>query len=238
MNQDTVNYAGFTPRPTGTHLAWAIAMISAVWLGAAAGGLISGFTAKYFSWPVAHFIGLGAGIGAVLAGGGALYVGFIRRHSWSWKEFGFTRPTHSLWHLTWWIPATVVAGGIGAMHLGTAMGLSPNDESSDSSGFSLGIAAGITIFVGTAVLLPLIEEIVFRRILMDWFDARLPTWAASTITTVIFAVMHISPVIMVYIIFLGTSLILARLWFRSLWGSFLVHAANNALVTVIALLAL
>lgn len=124
------------------------------------------------------------------------------------------------------------------MLLGTAMGLSPNDESSDNSGFSLGIAAGITIFVGTAVLLPLIEEIVFRRILMDWFDARLPTWAAATITTVIFAVMHISPVIMVYIIFLGTSLILARLWFRSLWGSFIVHAANNALVTVFALLAL
>lgn len=96
----------------------------------------------------------------------------------------------------------------------------------------------MVILLGTVVLVPLIEEIAFRRVLMDWLDTRFPTRAAAVATTVIFTVMHFSPVMMVYVIFLGTSLILARLWFQSLWGSFLVHAANNALVTGIALLAL
>jgi len=238
VNQDTVNYAGFTPRPSRSHLAWAIAMMAAVLLGAAIFGFIFGYVAKSTGGPASDLITLGTVGGAAIAGCAVLYFGFVRRCRWGWKELGFVRPTHSLWHLIWWIPATVAAGGIGAMLIGTAMGLSPNGESTESAGLSLGIAARVVILLGTVVLVPLIEEIAFRRVLMDWLDTRFPTWAAAVVTTVIFTVMHFSPVMMVYVIFLGTSLILARLWFQSLWGSFLVHAANNALVTGIALLAL
>ncbi|MDN5798549.1 MAG: lysostaphin resistance A-like protein [Corynebacterium casei] len=124
------------------------------------------------------------------------------------------------------------------MLIGTALGLSPSGGSSETAGFHLSIVASILIFVITVILAPLFEEIVFRRVLMDWLDARFSTWIAATVTTVAFTAAHISPAIMLYIVFLGTSLILARLWFGSLWGSFLVHAANNGLVTAIALLAL
>ncbi|WP_287135689.1 type II CAAX endopeptidase family protein [Corynebacterium sp.] len=238
MRQNTISYAGFTPRPTGAHLAWAFAMFAAGILGAAGCGFAAGFLAESTGGPVGDLITLGAFLGFVLAGGGVLYFGLVRRYGWGLQEFGFTRPTRSLWHLTWWIPATIAAGGIGAMLIGTALGLSPSGGSSETAGFHLSIVASILIFVITVILAPLFEEIIFRRVLMDWLDARFSTWIAATVTTVAFTAAHISPAIMLYIVFLGTSLILARLWFGSLWGSFLVHAANNGLVTAIALLAL
>lgn len=74
--------------------------------------------------------------------------------------------------------------------------------------------------------------------LLDWLMTKMPTALAAIITIVVFALVHVSPTAMTYLIFLSTSLVLARPWFRSLWGPFLIHAANNALITVAALAAL
>src|SRR5699024_12213867 len=66
VNQDTVNYAGFTPRPSRSHLAWAIAMMAAVLLGAAIFGLIFGYVAKSTGGPASDLITLGTvGVAAI-----------------------------------------------------------------------------------------------------------------------------------------------------------------------------
>lgn len=89
-----------------------------------------------------------------------------------------------------------------------------------------------------AVVIPAIEEIVFRRMLFDGLRTKLSTPLAAILVTVAFALVHAQPAVMLYIAFLGTSLVLARLWFQSPWGSFLVHAANNALLSAMILASL
>ncbi|WP_288833348.1 type II CAAX prenyl endopeptidase Rce1 family protein [uncultured Corynebacterium sp.] len=62
-------------------------------------------------------------------------------------------------------------------------------------------------------------------------------WLAATIVTIAFAAAHVSPAATVYLIFTSASLTLARLWFGSLRATLLIHAANNAVVSAIALTA-
>ncbi|WP_369126444.1 CPBP family intramembrane glutamic endopeptidase [Corynebacterium heidelbergense] len=85
---------------------------------------------------------------------------------------------------------------------------------------------------------PLLEEVVFRRVLLDYLLGVLPRWVAVPIVSACFALVHIAPPLIVYNFFLGIALAMARLWFRSLWGPFLLHVSNNALVTCGVLLAL
>lgn len=44
-----------------------------------------------------------------------LWFGLGMRGGWTIRDLGFRRPHHSLWHLLWWIPASIVLSGIGAM---------------------------------------------------------------------------------------------------------------------------
>lgn len=74
--------------------------------------------------------------------------------------------------------------------------------------------------------------------LFDGLRTKLSTPLAAILVTVAFALVHAQPAVMLYIAFLGTSLVLARLWFQSPWGSFLVHAANNALLSAMILASL
>lgn len=168
-----------------------------------------------------------------------LWFGLGVRGGWTIRDLGFRRPRHSLWHLLWWIPASIVLSGIGAMVLGSALGLSPSDgTSSTRDALSLHWSIAPLAALATAVVIPLAEEIVFRRVLLDWLMTKMPTVLAVIITIIVFALVHVSPTAMAYLIFLSASLVLARLWFRSLWAPFLIHAANNGLITVAALAAL
>lgn len=86
-----------------------------------------------------------------------------------------------------------------------------------------------------AVVLPLLEEIVFRRVLLDWMASHMPVGLAAALVVVVFAAAHAVPAVMLYIFFLGIPLVLARLWFGNLWAPLIVHATNNALVSLVAL---
>ncbi|WKS66071.1 CPBP family intramembrane metalloprotease [Corynebacterium accolens] len=75
----------------------------------------------------------------------------------------------------------------------------------------------------------------FRRVLLDWLQNSMPTWAAALITTAVFALAHGIPAVMLYIAFFGTCLMLARLWFKTLTAPLCIHIANNTVVAITAL---
>ena len=223
-----------SPAPTGKHVLWAALGLVALALGAVTG------------IALAFWAGLGvAGVSAsavVLASGlslAVLWFGLIKRCGWTVRDLGFCRPRHSLWHLLWWIPATILLGGIGALLLGTLFGLTPDGGASTTD---TAIEAHWSIVplvaLGASVFVPLVEEIIFRRVLLDWLLTKMPTALAAIIVIVAFTIAHISPTTMVYIVYLSTSLVLARLWFKSLWASLLIHAANNGMLTTAAIAAL
>lgn len=214
---------------------WALAALVGSYLGAIIGGFGMAVLRGYIDAPLSALIAIGALSGGFLVGGGALYIGLVRKCGWGWSELGFTRPEHSLWHLTWWVPLTVIIGGVCASLIGSFLNLEPSGGNSVSDGSRMGATAGVLMVLLAVVIFPFIEEVVYRRVLFDWASTVMPTYLAATLITVLFALAHLAPPVMAYILFVGISLILARLWFKSLWAPLVIHAANNALVTVVSL---
>lgn len=218
------------PPVRGVHMAWAAASVAAMFAGAAIVGIAFGLSCDGDS----SWIALGVSLGGAISGLGILWYGFYRRLGWSRRDFGFLPCTHSLRHLLWWIPLTLLGGGAATGVIGWQFG-TEQKSSSIADGIDISPVAAVLAAVCGAVVIPLIEEVVFRRVLFDWLQGRMPTAIAASLTVAIFAVMHGIPMVVVYLIFAGTSIIVARLWFRSLTAPFLIHCVNNAVVFLVAL---
>jgi membrane protease YdiL (CAAX protease family) len=186
-----------------------------------------------------------ATVAAVLAGtAGAcagLWFSLSRRRGWGWRELGFVRPRRSAWHLCWQVPVALLASLVGAALLGTALGLAPADGSSrqlDVDAWAVGPWALLLVGVCSALVFPAVEEVVFRRVLLDWLVSRMSPLLAVALVTVVFAAVHVVPAIMVYVVFLGLFTSLLRLWYASLWAPLALHAANNSIIALVTGLAL
>lgn len=170
-----------------------------------------------------------------------LWLMLNRRHGWGWREMGFVRPRRSAWHLLWQVPLCVLASAVGAATLGTALGLSPSGGSSLEQGaldLPFGVALVALLVVCSVLVVPAAEEVLFRRVLLDWALTRMSTWAAVLLTSFAFAAVHVAPAAMVYVVFLGLFTSLLRLRYDSLWAPLALHAINNGLLAVIAVRAL
>jgi len=87
-------------------------------------------------------------------------------------------------------------------------------------------------------LAPLIEEIVFRRLLMGYLDRSVPAIASVLFSSVLFGAAHIAPPVIVYATFLGMGCALVTRFHNSLRAGFILHLANNLTVQLIAISAL
>ncbi len=84
------------------------------------------------------------------------------------------------------------------------------------------------VIVTSLVIAPLVEEIVFRGVLLRALQKGMNTVLAVLISSVLFAVVHSGPIQMAYAFVLGLLLCLVRLKSGSLWGSVCMHIAFNA----------
>jgi len=84
-------------------------------------------------------------------------------------------------------------------------------------------------FLAVAILMPVVEEILFRGLLYGALERRLPTAGSITVTALVFALCHFQLVF--FIPLLGVGVLLG--WARSKTGSIglpiLIHALNNGL---------
>lgn len=77
-----------------------------------------------------------------------------------------------------------------------------------------------------AILAPVVEEVVFRGILMNLFE-KYGTITALLMTSLAFSMMHLSPETAVLMFFMGLLLGVIRLSTGSLWAAIVAHSANN-----------
>ncbi|KQU46777.1 hypothetical protein ASG84_09865 [Rhodococcus sp. Leaf278] len=203
--------------------------------GTAIGGLI-GAVAGFMIGGVAE-AALLAIILAGIIGCAGLYFALIRRRRWSLSDLGFRSPAHSLLHLLWQVPLLMLLAVLATAGIGALLDVAPDDNQNAivKDAVEIGPASIAAILVLIAGVVPLIEEIVFRRILLDWLRSKMPTAVSAALVTVVFALCHIAPPAMLYILFLGTGLVALRLWYRSLWAPLILHAFNNAVVSSIAI---
>ncbi|MDK7181174.1 CPBP family intramembrane metalloprotease [Corynebacterium riegelii] len=146
---------------------------------------------------------------------------------------GFTKLGRRGWHLLWQTPAVVVAAATLSAIVGTLIGLAPDKESATGVLASEAKQAAPVLLLLIAYLLvgPLIEEVVFRCVLMGYFDTRMSAVASVLLTSAIFSAVHIAPVVILYTFFLGIGLALVARFHGNITASYIVHAANNLLAS-------
>jgi CAAX protease family protein len=89
----------------------------------------------------------------------------------------------------------------------------------------------VLAILGLAILPPLVEEVVFRGVLVERFSVKWRTSVAIVVSAVAFGILHVDPVgagmfgLMTGLLYLRTG---------SLWPGILIHFANNLLALVAA----
>lgn len=91
----------------------------------------------------------------------------------------------------------------------------------------VGTANLLVSVVALVVLPPLVEETVFRGILVERWSLRWQVWVAVLVSSASFGVLHVDPV---GAGMFGVVLCLVYLRTGSLWPGILMHAANNGVV--------
>jgi len=139
------------------------------------------------------------------------------------------------WHLLWQVPLAIFVAGVAAAIVGPLLGLSPSENTSAADGRGMMVVISLACYL---FLAPLIEEIVFRRLLMGYLDRSVPAFASVILSSLLFGLSHIAPPVMVYATFLGMGCALVTRFHNSLRAGFIVHLVNNVVVQLIAVSAL
>lgn len=83
------------------------------------------------------------------------------------------------------------------------------------------------IILGTGVMAPFIEEIIFRGLIQKELEKNLPVTAAVIIQGILFGLYHGNPLQIIYTAPLGILLGFVYVWTRSIWAPMVVHAFLN-----------
>lgn len=171
-----------------------------------------------------------------------LHRALVRGAGWDRRQLGFTRSRRSLVHLVWQVPAALVAGVLLTVAAAALLGIEPGAEPSDVSGLPREIVAGgapvssLLVLLCAVVVVPVVEEVVFRRVLLDWLRGWVHPALAVALSAVAFGVVHVAPPLVLYATVLGLTLGALHLWHRSLWAPVALHVVNNALATAVLVL--
>ena len=180
------------------------------------------------------------GLGTILPAGLALsvvvptaaLVYYLKRRGIS---LGFLPLGRRGWHLLWQVPLAILVAGIAAAIVGPLMGISPSENTSAADGRGVMVVVSLACYL---LLAPLVEEIVFRRLLMGYLDRSVPAFASVILSSLIFGLAHIAPPVMVYATFIGMGCALVTRFHNSLRAGFVLHLVNNVVVQLIAISAL
>ena len=148
-------------------------------------------------------------------------------------ELGFARLGRPGWHLLWQAPAVVFGSAAATSVVAPLIGLEPGgDSASETLARDLDSAAPVLLLLAGYLLIgPFIEEIVFRRVLMNYFDTLMPAAASVVATSAIFGTAHIAPPAIVFTFFSGVGLALVARFHGNITSSFIVHVVNNLLAS-------
>ena len=144
------------------------------------------------------------------------------------------------WHLLWQWPAVMFGSALLAGMLGDVLGLANDDESAlvesvATEGYLLPVLMTLACYM---LFAPFMEELVFRRVLMGYFDTRMPAALSVLASSVLFGLAHIAPPAILFTTFFGIGCALAVRWHNSLWAGVIIHMLNNSLLSLTALAAL
>lgn len=183
---------------------------------------------------VVVFLALSLGLVAV--------VRHIKRKGPTWGELGVGKSKRSLWHLLWQIPCALFTASTVQMLVSTSLdpGAQPQDSSLESAA-ATGLVPAWALVLGLlsfTVVGPIVEEIVFRGVLMHELGKHVrPVWVV-VLSAAIFMAIHLAVPVFPFLFVMGLFLAWMRLWHDSLWPPVLAHMCGNTIASFGVVLAL
>lgn len=231
------------PRPPHPELPVAIALGA---LGAITASLVaSRFLLRWlsdFEWPIVAYVAIGASLGY----GPVLAVTVWFSHRWGrgrWREDVslYVRAADPGWGLVTWLCCFGAQMVVGAIVVGFDIPFTSNTEGVDDLAANRGYV--IALLVVAVVAAPIVEEIVFRGIVLKGFLSRMPAWSAVGAQGVVFGAVHFDPVrgsgnIGLVLVLSGVGVVLgaAAYLFRRIGPTIIAHATINAIAMALSLL--
>jgi len=194
-----------------------------------------------YAWPVAVYVALLAaiGYGPSIAwwwyasgrwGSGARFADVGMRPRWS--DLG--------WGPLIWFATILVQTFVGAIVLGFDIPLSNNTD--DIGELSADRTYAVAIVIAAVIAAPLVEELVFRGLVMRSLLSKLPALVAIVLQGVLFGVAHVDPVrglgnigLAVILSGVGISLGTAAYLLRRIGPTVVAHAIFNGVVMILLL---
>lgn len=94
-------------------------------------------------------------------------------------------------------------------------------------------ATPVMQFLGTVIMAPILEEILFRGLILGTLKKEMHPWIAITVSSVIFGVAHGTPIGIIYATALGFLMGWLAVKFNSIIPSMIFHLAYNATVSYV-----
>lgn len=168
--------------------------------------------------------------------GGIAFVLYRKQRSWS--ALGF-RAVKRSW-LFWSIAIGVGSFPVRLLIARAAVAVMPELRNGAEGIFlnnDYSTVYNIFLLAIIVLVVPITEEIFYRGFIFTWMRQHHPLWAAVVFSSVFFAVSHLIP-IQILMSFL-LSLIITLVYHRTntLWYAVAIHATNNLVSGVVALLA-
>lgn len=169
----------------------------------------------------------------------ATFLLVVRGRGLSWRQLGLRRSEHNFVPMTFLtLVGSFIATIVVAIIITSLFGESPPgaDEQLGLENGALGAGEIAWLAVGTVIVAPLVEEIVFRGLLFDALRARWRFWPAAVASGVVFAAVHLSLLLIPGLTILGLALAWLRERYDTLYAPILLHALNNAVAITLVVL--
>lgn len=243
MNKEVVRKVVLTV----AHVVWAVSifLLVSLLLGLVIGLFATDAIVRWLKSPVGLLV-LYAAVD-VLAVAAMLLPFYIKKLSWHTmrERLGLAKPFKAKmipWALYIWILYYVVfALVIVAISFIPALGVNLNEK--QSIGFStdmlVGVSGYIAAFLALVVVVPVLEETMFRGYLFGRLRETTGFWVSTVLTSLAFAFLHGQVNVGIDVFILSMFLCYLRERFDSIWPGVIVHALKNGLAyTVLFILPL
>lgn len=100
---------------------------------------------------------------------------------------------------------------------------------------SSGTSDRIMIYIGSCLITPVVEEVVFRRIIYGWIVDTMPIRSAVLLTSLVFALLHFFIYGIPGLFIIGVVLQLVYLFSKNLLIPIITHALLNSVVLLITI---
>jgi membrane protease YdiL (CAAX protease family) len=156
---------------------------------------------------------------------------------WLLKKYHAKISTLGLNNFSWWRFILWVIGGILFLSISVILIFSlvqwlvPSFDANEAQDVALQYGAnGVGLwlsFIAAVIIAPIVEEIYFRGLILPVLMRRFGAFFGILTTSILFALMHFQPNVVLYTFVLAILLAIVRLRLKSVIPSMLLHAINN-----------